>query len=221
MSRFRPRFSLLTTLLLMTIVGLSIAMWRTYLRLTVITEEVLRLRAEMGHVFVTDPDKVHAIQVRQAPDSTVRWRLHFPPGRSYQIRCCSGVIPPQGRRSVKQWLKDVEANCTSTNGIGSNLLQGEVTLDTKLVHENGEWYLDLSPISRVSVDVTGNRIDDPRARYVWGMVGVDKQRVFDHNEPILLQCIQQGNFRPMGSGFSIGPPSGPVDSIVLWIEENP
>jgi hypothetical protein len=220
--RWRPRFSLLNLFLFATIVCLAVALWRSQAHLKSVTQEVLRLRAEMGQVYVSDPNKVHAIQVRQTEDGSSRWRLYLPPGRTFAIHCYCGQYPWLKGQSIEQWLKGVTAHyyCAGTESGG--LLSGELTLDAILVKKNDQWHLQIPPIGEESVYTSDDWLSDSRTRFTWGKVGASEQSVFERGEPILLECIQKGIMTPLGgSGFSIAPPAGPVDSVVLWIDENP
>ena len=91
-----PRFSLLTLLLLGTIIGLSLAVWKLGGLVKPLQEEVRRLRAEVGELHVEDPDMFHAIQVETDNRLEWKWRVLIPKGAKYKVHSSSGEIPEEG-----------------------------------------------------------------------------------------------------------------------------
>ena len=82
MLRFRPRFSILTALLLMTIVGMVFAVVHVRnraasleLELRTLAYENRQLRDEVGALSIDDPSKIYAIRVRTDDDRTWKWRV--------------------------------------------------------------------------------------------------------------------------------------------------
>jgi hypothetical protein len=94
--RLRPRFSLLTALLLMTVVGMATVIVLLWREVGPLREEVRRLRDEMGVLVVDDPTKVNAIQVNTRDDLTWKWRVWIPKGGTYVIRSFGDDIPKEG-----------------------------------------------------------------------------------------------------------------------------
>jgi hypothetical protein len=92
----RPRISLLSAFLLMTIVGMAIVIIQLWRELGPLRDEVHRLRNEMGVLVVDDPTKIHAIQVNTRDELTWKWRVWIPPGRKCVIRAFSDGIPKKG-----------------------------------------------------------------------------------------------------------------------------
>jgi hypothetical protein len=93
---WRPRFSLLTALLLMTIVGMAISLVRLWREVGPLRADVLRLRNEVGALMIDDETKPCAIRVRTSDDLTWKWRVWIPQGREYLLRCAGESIPKQG-----------------------------------------------------------------------------------------------------------------------------
>src|SRR5678816_3137100 len=77
----RWTFSLRTMLLVGTVIVLAVSHLVTTRRLKVATEEVHKLRQEVGYLDVADPSRVHAVQVPTLETMTWKWKLHLPPGR--------------------------------------------------------------------------------------------------------------------------------------------
>ena len=92
----RPRFSLLTILLLMTIAGLSLVVWRQWQDVGPLREEVRRLRAEVGALAIDDKSKVHAIEVLTSEPLTWRWRVWLPTAAGAQVHIQFGGVPRDG-----------------------------------------------------------------------------------------------------------------------------
>jgi hypothetical protein len=92
----RPRISLLSAFLLMTIVGMAIVIAQLWREVGPLREEVHRLRNETGVLVVDDPTKIHAFQVKTRDELTWKWRMWIPAGRSYVIRSFADGIPKDG-----------------------------------------------------------------------------------------------------------------------------
>ncbi len=120
MPRFRPRISILTALLLMTIVGMVFAVIHVRnraasleLELRKLTYENRQLRDEVGALSIDDPSKIHAIRVRTEDDRTWKWRVWVPEGMTVEVRYQCGDVPragvPRGQsgallNSGEQWV---------------------------------------------------------------------------------------------------------------------
>jgi hypothetical protein len=96
MFRFRPRISLLSSLLLMTVVGLAIIVAQLWSEVGPLRSELRRLRDEVGALSIDDPTKPCAIAVRTTDDFTWKWRLFIPDGRSYKLKYSGERIPKDG-----------------------------------------------------------------------------------------------------------------------------
>jgi hypothetical protein len=93
---WRPRFSLLSALLLMTVVGLAIVTAQLWWEIGPLRAEVHRLRDEVGVLSIDDPTKLCAIRVRTAEDYTWKWRIWIPEGRKYALMYSGESIPKTG-----------------------------------------------------------------------------------------------------------------------------
>jgi hypothetical protein len=82
MYHWRPRLSLLSALLLMTIVGLSIAVTQLWREVGPLRAKVSLLRNETGRLSVDDPTQIHAIEVRTSEPLLWKWRVWVPDGRT-------------------------------------------------------------------------------------------------------------------------------------------
>jgi hypothetical protein len=96
MSRFRPRVSLLSVLVLLTIASMAIVIVQLWRELGPLREEVRRLRDETGTLVVEDPTKLHAIRVDTHDDMLWKWRIWVPAGSAYNLRATGAPIPKDG-----------------------------------------------------------------------------------------------------------------------------
>ncbi|WP_425399820.1 hypothetical protein [Aeoliella sp.] len=89
----RPRFSLLTLVLVTTIVALAVSVAMLYREVRPLRAEVQRLRAEVGELHVGDKAKIHAIHVPSGSKLEWKWRIWIPEGVTYCLRSSGGNIP--------------------------------------------------------------------------------------------------------------------------------
>src|SRR4051794_1847310 len=96
--RWRPRFSLLSALLLMTIVGLSIVVVQLWREVGPLRAETKRLNEERGTLVIGDATKLHAIKIptRFAGKDRVSYRVHVPAGKSYFAFAQVNNVPKAG-----------------------------------------------------------------------------------------------------------------------------
>jgi hypothetical protein len=92
----RPRISILTALLLMTILGMAIVLARLWHEVGPLRVEVRQLRNETGRLSIEDATKVHAIEVRTGEPLLWKWRVWVPEGRTIVARTHWGQIPSSG-----------------------------------------------------------------------------------------------------------------------------
>ena len=81
MHRFRPRISLLSALLFMTIAGMAIVIVQLWREVGPLRAEVRRLRNELGVLTVENPSRLHAIEVRTKDEMIWKWRIWVPERR--------------------------------------------------------------------------------------------------------------------------------------------
>lgn len=95
---YRPRLSLLTLLLLLTVAAMVIAIWKLYAEVVPLRAENRELRDELGELSIDDPDKVHAILTPQSEPGrfNYKWRLWIPEGRRYKLCWTTSKVPKQG-----------------------------------------------------------------------------------------------------------------------------
>jgi hypothetical protein len=96
MAKFRPRISLLTALLLMTIFGMAIVLMQLWREVGPMRVQLRQLRDEVGRLTIDDPRQFHAIRVRSDSDYSWKWRVWIPEGRKYRIYMATQDIPKHG-----------------------------------------------------------------------------------------------------------------------------
>jgi hypothetical protein len=89
----RPRISILTALLLMTILGMGIVVVRQWREISPLRAENELLRNETGRLSIEDPTKIHAIEVRTGEALLWKWRVWNPEGQTLIVRAHWGKIP--------------------------------------------------------------------------------------------------------------------------------
>ena len=78
---WRPRFSLLTVLLLITIAGMAIVIVQLWRAVGPLRREVETLRAEVGVLGIDDASKIHVVQVKSPGSFHWTWRIWLPKAR--------------------------------------------------------------------------------------------------------------------------------------------
>jgi len=102
MSFPRPRVSLLALMFVMTIVAMSVVLWKLNSQISPLRDEVLRLREQTGRLAIVDQTKIHAIALPEYQTLTWTYRVYLPSGRNYFAACkindlpLGGVLPQIG-----------------------------------------------------------------------------------------------------------------------------
>lgn len=91
--RWRPRFSLLTMILLTTIVGLTMVIVQLWREVGPLRKEVRQLRDEVGVITVEDPSRLHAIEVRTKDEMIWKWRIWVPESSKTVLKFLWGNVP--------------------------------------------------------------------------------------------------------------------------------
>jgi hypothetical protein len=243
---FPPRFSLRNLLLLMTCVALGVALWQSRQRIGPLQTEIELLRRELGYLTIAEPAKVNAIQLQTGNPLIWQWRIYLPPGTRYRIRSSSGFLPDQQGPTLKAWLDAVEPlreagvaagtiptlrnfwfDRVSELGVLADVgppdLQGEFTLDARLVKVGEEWRLKMQPGKSTPIKQPhGDWLSDGRMRGGSNSdVGQTEQKSFAAGERILLVHLRRPVITERPGSMSATFPTGDADSIVLWLEPEP
>jgi len=84
------QFSLKALVVSVVICALGLSLWTVSQRLRDVTAELRDQRHELGHLNVTDAEKINFITVPQHEDMKWRWRVQLPVGRKYNL-CFSTI----------------------------------------------------------------------------------------------------------------------------------
>ncbi len=228
MGRLLPRFSLLTAILLMTIVGLAIGVIQFWRKVGPSRIELRRLRAQTGQLTVDDPNTAQGVCIRKDRDSW-RWRLYLPPKgqNAYYLKCASGHFP-NGMHD-KAWYSAIQRG--GNRSVSSPIrLDGEFTLQCSLSKEGNDWIID-TEYERITngIGIPGGlttSVFEPsgdwlgiKDRFDSSSFDEDVQREFRPNEPILLLHIMRSEVEITPNGTqSVHAPTGEADGVALWIE---
>lgn len=91
-----PKISLLSFLLLITIFAIGLQHWLTVQKLETANNELAKLHNEVGHLDVTDPNKIQIVQIPTQEPYRWRWRIRIPDGMDVDLFAARGLIPAQG-----------------------------------------------------------------------------------------------------------------------------
>jgi hypothetical protein len=107
MRPFRPRISLVSALLLMTIVALTVVVVLQWREVGPLRAEVRRIRDELGMLVVDDKSKIHVFRVNTRDDLTWRWRIWLPEGQVVKVHVTDDIASNNGPTSFgTNWLRD-------------------------------------------------------------------------------------------------------------------
>jgi hypothetical protein len=123
----RPRFSLLTSLLLVTIVAMAIVIWQLYAEVVPLRMENRRLRDEVGELTIEDESEFHAMAVRTDDEFTWKWRIWIPKDVVYRLGYNSQRIPKTGFPPSQGWV--------TISGGGEHWIEYRVRRDPR----SGKW----------------------------------------------------------------------------------
>ncbi len=197
--KWRPRLSLLSALLLMTILGMGCVIVLQWREVGPLRAELRKLRNEIGVLTIDDPLKLHAIQLRTTEDDNVwKWRVWIPEGKEYQLNLANSSISAKG--------------FPNTNGMIVLDQQGETWIEYRMKRNaDGHWSSTLSTpegsIGSSQTWVTGGR----RSSTSEG-VGHETISVPASDKPVVLI-----RYRISDTG-AIGDPAA---GFMIWLEPQP
>ncbi len=178
MPRFRPRISILTALLLMTIVGMAIVIVQLWREVGLGKAQVHDLRSEMGALSIEDNSKLYAIEVRTNESLYWKWRVWVPEGKPTSVRMQWGNVPKTGvpndvphgeqvailepgERWVAVRIKHGPVKNTWSAALETALCSGEIE-----VAKNDRWWEWESSIYEEGVEFSSQDVPDPAQPFV-------------------------------------------------------
>jgi hypothetical protein len=220
----RPRFSILSALLVLTIAALAVTVWRQNSEISPLRQEVRRLRQELGHLTIDDENKIYAIRVA-APDPDInRFRVYLPKNRKFVL--CSRIHTIPGRapgQSRKDWFASLEGS-----GGTSTIDSGEFTIDVHVDRpdvKSDHWNLH-HDINGRGGGTCGSEMPWLNDRRRWtseAEAGFDQQTERDADEGLVLFELRQGDLKEFAGGYSVTSPDKTKEQpgVMLWIEPAP
>ena len=234
MPRLRPRISLLTALLLMTIAGMALVLIRLWREVGPLRADNKRLDEERGTLAIGDPNQLHAIKIpaRFAGEGRQSFRLYVPPGKSYLAFVQVNNVPKAGLPKLTK-LPDHAGILGNFQGrLFARLGPGEHTVAIRTVRRGDRADIVLitgfaSPT--ISLDASANTPNDR-----WPTVAPETYSVFgggvgattiaaEGTEPLVLlrQRILGVARESTYVSYTTPEPDFPLDGVLLWVERAP
>lgn len=221
----RPRFSLLSLILLTTVVALALGLViesnRHRAAMQQAVDENARLKEQLHYLQVTDPTKVAAARIENRNPYLRRWRIYLPPGKRWRLGIFSGLIPTRGY--------DIDGATNRRNShypmmvdLGTGIPPEGALLEASFYNNyNQGWVLQVTgpegvvPAGVVTARLAGNVATFLEGERRWQTIGESAdvevgQSTHRPDRPIDLWrklWIAQGN-----------PPSGHKPGFIVWIE---
>jgi hypothetical protein len=223
---FRPRISLFAALLLMTIVGMALAIVHLGREVVPLRNEVRSYRSELGILTIDDPTRVQGVQM-PTEGAGWKWKLYFPPGGNYKLRYYSGMIPegvdgPE-RRDFAVMNPVPEAYFYS---FGGSFLEEKV-IEARFKQLDDKWVLQVNFGGGGWRDL---QVDKDFAQYLSNARGIlfptsnlnsDEQTMLDAGERMfLIKCRKMNATASPSGGVTNSHIKGPAPGVALWIEED-
>lgn len=217
MSRFRPRISLLTAILLTTIVGLSIVTAQLWREVAPLREQVRSMRSELGLLNIEDPTVAQAIQLGTRETDHWKWRIYLPEPGDYELFVYDGIIPP--RQFHTKWYDEVRKHA---GGMSTTMDGGEFVFSVELDKEGDRWMLRTSrgvDLDTSVMSVNGDWLSNTDSHGITSSVGYDAAVTYKPGQPIHIMTLLEPVVTKNGTSTSWSSPTGPANGIVIWIEQ--
>jgi hypothetical protein len=214
---WRPRVSLLTALLLLTIVAMAIVIVQVFRQLDPLRAEVRRLRAEQGYLSIDDPQKAYVVKGFGEPlrfgGIGSLWRIYLPPSEHYWLFCSTGKLPPWKARPGREWFESLKRE--GTWSAHAPKMQGEFWLEARLLQDGDKKKVcyrfgsgDMTDGSIFTDLSSGKPLTNQSTVFAPISMDMSNQRSFEPDEPILFWY----------EGKSVKPSHDVVDGVAVWIE---
>ena len=218
-SNFRPKVSLLSFLLTVSLVAVGVSHWHNARKLQSTMAELLKLRSEAGYITVDDKTKFHALAIESGDPNIWKWRLFIPKGTRYRWNiACENI--PQSTPPAKPGVASVSNERyweTDTNVLVTAQLRET---------DNGDWNLTVSSTIGNSADQMGGAsLKIPADKIKWMQtagsienkeIGRNETAVRDPRGPIVL--LQKRPCEKQANG-SYSPSAGTMPGYVIWLSE--
>lgn len=228
---FRPRISILTGLLLMTILGMAIVIWQLWHKVGPLQTEVKQLREERGTLVIEDPKTVNAIRIpsRFAGEGRTSFRVYIPPGQRYYAFVHINNVPKSGLPEPLK-LPGHDMILGSFQGrLFARLDPGEHVVTLRTIRRGKTEDISLvvgSPNVGVPLDASAMTSKDgwptvkPETYKVHGDGVTSHTTTAKGAEPfVLLRTRIEGvSEETVHVTYTIPEPDYPLDGLILWLE---
>ncbi len=128
------RFSILSLLFAITIIGLAVSHYRTSGEFQRVKRELSAAKRELAYLEIEDDDRVYAVSLPSFDARQWRWRIRLPSSSNYQIMSSYGAIPIEGFPTTGQSEGHILRDNRGKQRVGEFIL-------TIAVHQNesGIW----------------------------------------------------------------------------------
>jgi hypothetical protein len=230
--RFRPRISLITVLLLMTVAGMAIVIAQLWREVGPLRAENKRFNEERGTLVLDDRNRLHAIRIpaRFAGEGRTSFRVYVPPEQFYLAFVHVNDVPKAGLPERKKLPGHVGILGGSQGRLFARLGPGEHIVTVRTVSRGDRSDIQLivkfaSP--NISLDASAMT---PKNR--WPTVAPETYSVFsggvgaatvaaDGREPLVLmrRRIMGVAQESVHVSYQIPEPEFSLDGLLLWVEQ--
>ena len=203
MPNFRPRISILTALLLMTLLAMALVIAQQWREVGPLRAEVQELREQVGVLKIEDPAKIHAIAVPSDAEGVVRWRVYVPAGTTAVLRAKGGDIARTGYPEGK-FQRDL--------GAGEHLLK--FTAEKHGSH--GSWVAEIKSPQSYSMIALGFKDED-----LFGTGMLESQRVSSKTETMNKSgklTLVRTRYAPPGNSQIVATET-PLPGFIIWLDK--
>ncbi len=229
MARFR--FSLLNLVLLMTIIGMGVLIWRLNAESATLRAEAVLYRQQLGHLSVpeSEADKMHAIRVDSEEDHEWRYRIYLPEGHKYRLQLGVGKLPGKTGEFSQDPAKYYAAISRHSSGISTSWEPGEFVLVFRVRpvqvddDDRTHWSFESRRIGEGSNGMFKSTVpwmDDTRAWSSSSSMVLHTQESFEIDKPLPLLTVRRNTVTENPGGFSAKSPpvNEDADGFALWIQ---
>lgn len=230
MARIRPRISLLSSLLVMTVVAMAIVVVQLGRDVGPLRAENKRLNEERGTLVIDNPNRLHSIKIpaRFAGEGRVSFRVYVPPGQSYMAFVQVNNVPKSGLPKLTKLPNYAGILGGSQGHLFGRLRPGDHVVTVWTTRRGGR--ADIALI----VDGLDASANTPKDR--WPTVAPETYSVFgggvarttvatEGTEPLVL--LRQRIMGVAGETVHVNyvtptrEPDVPLDGVLLWVQRTP
>jgi hypothetical protein len=234
MPNLRPRISILTALLLVTILCTAMVVTHLWREVGPLRIENKRLNEERGTLVISDPNLLHAIRIpdRFAGEDRTSFRVYVPKGQRYVAFAQVNDIPKAGLPKRKLDSKRAKLVGNAQGQLFAGLDEGEHVVTIHTTHYGLKADISISASlnsPHITLDAAANTKKD-----VWPTVEPDAFTIHGDgvksttitakaNEPLVLMRyrIEAREADPKVITTLHWPePEYPLDGVMLWLEQS-